>query len=74
LFSSLMSVLGKFISGWSGVVVEAFGYPTFFAYAAATGLPAIFLILYIIRRTERQSGTGSGGPPASGAATVTGAV
>lgn len=74
LFSSLMSVLGKFISGWSGVVVEAFGYPTFFAYAAATGLPAIFLILYIIRRTEGQSGPGSGGPPGSGAATATGAV
>jgi PAT family beta-lactamase induction signal transducer AmpG len=50
LFSSLMSVVGKFISGWSGVVVDAWGYPAFFAYAAATGLPAIMLILYIMRR------------------------
>lgn len=50
LFSSLMSVLGKFISGWSGVVVDAYGYPMFFAYAAGTGVPAILLILFIIRR------------------------
>jgi PAT family beta-lactamase induction signal transducer AmpG len=50
LFSSLMSVVGKFISGWSGVVVEAWGYPVFFFYAASTGIPAILLILYIMNR------------------------
>lgn len=55
LFSSLMSVVGKFISGWSGVVVEAWGYPVFFGYAAATGVPAILLILYIMRRTGPTS-------------------
>jgi len=49
LFSSLMSIVGKFISGWSGVVVEAWGYPMFFFYAASTGVPAILLILYIMR-------------------------
>jgi len=64
LFSSLMSVFGKFISGWSGVIVEAFGYPVFFAYAAATGLPAIMLILYIIRKTESLPPVAVGGPGA----------
>ena len=49
LFSSLMSVVGKFISGWSGVVVEAWGYPTFFIYAAGTGIPAIALVLLVMR-------------------------
>ena len=49
LFSSLMSVVGKFISGWSGVVVEAWGYPTFFIYAACTGIPAILLVLLVMR-------------------------
>ena len=53
LFSSLMSVLGKFISGWSGVVVEAWGYPVFFSYAAATGIPAIFLIIYVMRHEDQ---------------------
>jgi len=54
LFSSLMSVVGKFISGWSGVIVESWGYPLFFAYAAATGLPAVMLILYVMRHVERR--------------------
>lgn len=59
LFSSLMSVLGKTISGWSGVIVDAWGYPVFFAYAAATGLPAILLILFVMRREARMDpGTG----------------
>jgi PAT family beta-lactamase induction signal transducer AmpG len=49
LFSSLMSFVGKFISGWSGVVVEAWGYPTFFVYAACTGIPAILLVLLVMR-------------------------
>jgi len=53
LFSSLMSVVGKFISGWSGVVVEAWGYPVFFFYAASTGVPAILLILYIMSRGQQ---------------------
>jgi len=62
LFSSLMSVVGKFISGWSGVVVEAWGYSMFFVYAAATGVPAILLILYIMRRqrTRQTPPAGSG--------------
>jgi PAT family beta-lactamase induction signal transducer AmpG len=55
LFSSLMSVVGKFISGWSGVVVDAWGYAAFFGYAAATGLPAILLIIYMIRRGDSRA-------------------
>ncbi|MEJ2515729.1 MAG: MFS transporter [Gammaproteobacteria bacterium] len=49
LFSSLMSLVGKTISGWSGVLVDAFGYPLFFVYAAATGIPAILLVLVVMR-------------------------
>ena len=54
LFSSLMSIVGKFISGWSGVVVEAWGYPMFFVYAACTGIPAIILVLLVMRHDSRQ--------------------
>ncbi len=62
LFSSLMSLVGKTISGWSGVFVDAFGYPLFFIYAAATGIPAIILVLVVIR--HRRSAAAES-PPAS---------
>ena len=55
LFSSLMSLVGKAISGWSGVFVDAFGYAWFFVYAAATGIPAIVLVLVVMSR--ERSGT-----------------
>ncbi|MGS2724171.1 AmpG family muropeptide MFS transporter [Porticoccus sp. GXU_MW_L64] len=46
LFSSLMTLPGKFISGFSGVVVDSFGYNSFFLYAAAIGIPAIVLAIW----------------------------
>jgi PAT family beta-lactamase induction signal transducer AmpG len=45
LFSSLMTLPGKVIGGFSGVVVDGFGYVAFFLGAAAIGLPAIALAL-----------------------------
>ena len=47
LFSSLMLLPAKFIGGFSGEVVDAHGYVSFFIYTAALGLPAIALILYL---------------------------
>jgi len=47
LFSSLMLLPAKFIGGFSGEVVDASGYVSFFVYTAALGLPAIALILYL---------------------------
>lgn len=47
LFSSLMTFFGKLIAGYSGEVQEAIGWTGFFIYAAATGIPAIILALYI---------------------------
>jgi len=49
LFSSLMTLPGKFIGGFSGVVVDATSYAEFFVYAAVVGLPAIFLVVYLMR-------------------------
>jgi PAT family beta-lactamase induction signal transducer AmpG len=51
LFSSLMTLPGKFLSGFGGMVVAAQGYPTFFVAASALGLPAILLALWIHRRS-----------------------
>ncbi len=53
LFSSLMLLPAKFIGGFSGDVVDAQGYVFFFIYSAMLGLPAILLILYLMRRNRR---------------------
>ena len=49
LFSSLMTLPGKFLGGFSGVVVEWQGYPAFFTLAAIMGLPASALALWVAR-------------------------
>ena len=51
LFSSLMSLLPKFIAGWSGAFIDQTSYPTFFYTCALLGLPAIGLILWLRRLT-----------------------
>ncbi|MBV1880061.1 MAG: MFS transporter [Pseudomonadales bacterium] len=50
LFSSLMTLPGKVISGFSGMVVDYSGYVTFFIYAASVGIPAILLVLLLIKK------------------------
>lgn len=54
LFSSLMTLPGKFISGFSGIVVEGQGYFVFFIVAAMLGIPAILLVLWLSRQKEMQ--------------------
>ncbi len=49
LFSSLMTLPGKFIGGFSGEVVEALGYHSFFLYAAVLGIPAMLLVIWVGR-------------------------
>lgn len=49
LFSSLMLLPAKFLGGFTGSVVEAYGYVPFFFYTAALGLPAIVLIRMLAR-------------------------
>ena len=65
LFSSLMTLPGKFMSGFSGFVVDSYGYFTFFLSAAALGLPAILLIWFYFKNqkntTSKLSSDGSCG-------------
>jgi len=56
LFSSLMTLPAKILGGYSGMVVDATGYASFFLYAGLLGLPAILLALYLGNRQQ---------PPAS---------
>jgi len=53
LFSSLMTLPGKFFSGFSGVIVDASNYSTFFLYAACMGIPAIVLAWLVWQRAEQ---------------------
>jgi PAT family beta-lactamase induction signal transducer AmpG len=50
LFSSLMTLPAKFVGGFSGIVVDATGYATFFLYAGLLGIPAILLVTVLMYR------------------------
>jgi len=61
LLSSFYALLGKFLKGFSGVVVESLqqghdlmiAYALFFAGTAAVGIPAVFLCWLLDRRNRR---------------------
>ncbi|HRN82863.1 MAG TPA: AmpG family muropeptide MFS transporter, partial [Nitrosomonas europaea] len=44
LFSSIMLLLPKFIAGFSGEFVDAYGYATFFTGTALLGVPVLVLV------------------------------
>lgn len=52
LFTSLMTLPGKFLGGPSGWMVDQAGYVFFFFYASALGIPAMLLVIYL---TQRQA-------------------
>ncbi|TAG35497.1 MAG: AmpG family muropeptide MFS transporter [Polaromonas sp.] len=56
LFSSMMMLLPKFLAGYSGKYVDAFGYSHFFTATALLGLPVLVLV-WLASRTQapRQS-------------------
>lgn len=49
LFSSMMLLLPKFLAGYSGVYVDAFGYASFFTGTALLGIPVIVLLWFAAR-------------------------
>jgi len=55
LFSSLFTLAGKFLGGFSGIIVDATSYQAFFIYAATLGLPAILLVLFLMYRDARAA-------------------
>lgn len=57
LFSSLMTLPGKFISGFSGIAVSALGYFQFFVGSALLGIPAILLTIWAIRQANGLGST-----------------
>ena len=49
LFSSVMLIIPKFLAGFSGFVVDAVGYSTFFSLTALLGVPVVLLVLTVMR-------------------------
>lgn len=52
IFSSIMVLLPKFVSGFSGDFVNVFGYANFFVATALLGVPVIFLVHLASRANE----------------------
>lgn len=50
LFSSIMTLLPKFLSGFSGEIVKSEGYVNFFILASMIGIPTILLIIALIMK------------------------
>jgi len=55
LFSSLMTLPAKFLGGFAGIVVDTSGYASFFLYAGLLGIPAILLVIFLMKFTLPQS-------------------
>ena len=54
LFSSFMSLPGKILAGFSGIIVDSYGYVSFFTYSSLMGIPAIILVLFLMNYQFRQ--------------------
>ncbi|MBE8215777.1 MAG: AmpG family muropeptide MFS transporter [Endozoicomonadaceae bacterium] len=58
LFSSIMLIIPKFISGFSGLFVDHFGYVLFFIASGLIGFPVLWLI-YIVDKQIKNNKTQS---------------
>jgi MFS transporter, PAT family, beta-lactamase induction signal transducer AmpG len=59
LFSSMMLLLPKFLAGYSGKYVDAFGYIDFFTATAMLGMPVLILV-WLAGRIQPAESTQSG--------------
>ena len=55
LFGTLWSLPAKSIASQWGRIVDAWGYPPFFIYTAAMGLPALLLVIWMIRSETKST-------------------
>ncbi|MEX0871947.1 MAG: MFS transporter [Aquisalimonadaceae bacterium] len=70
LFSSIMTLPGQFLGGFTGVMAEHLGWFWFFVSSAAIGIPAIVLALVLMRiaHPDRMPQPGKADEGANGAA------
>ncbi|WP_051083874.1 AmpG family muropeptide MFS transporter [Dasania marina] len=55
LFSSIMTLPGKSLSGFSGLIIDISSYQSFFMYAAVMGIPAIILAVIVMRHDRARN-------------------
>ena len=55
LFSSFYALPGKLLMGGSGWVVDQIGWPGFFLYTSALGVPALILLYFLMRAEPANS-------------------
>jgi PAT family beta-lactamase induction signal transducer AmpG len=53
LFSSLMTLFPKIISGFSGMIVDHTSYIFFFIYASTLGVPVIIMVIWLMNKTRK---------------------
>lgn len=58
LFSSLMTLPAKLLGGFSGIIVDGYGYQSFFIYASILGLPAIILVTVLMYYQTQNNTSG----------------
>ncbi len=56
IFSSIMTLMPKLIGGYSGSLVTAFGYKSFFMMTAVMGIPVLGLVWLVRRTMARREG------------------
>ena len=54
LFSSFYAIPGRTLSGFSGLIAEDHGFPAFFLYTAAIGIPTVVLVLVLMAVMRRR--------------------
>lgn len=52
IFSSLMTLLPKVLGGYSGTIVDKMGYPFFFIFTFAIGIPILGLIYWVDKKMD----------------------
>ena len=57
LFGTLWSLPAKTLAGFSGDIADALGYGRFFVYTAVLSVPAMLLVLWLMRASDDGSGS-----------------
>jgi PAT family beta-lactamase induction signal transducer AmpG len=57
LFSSLYSLPGTILKGFSGFIVNHTGFPLFFTYTASMSIPGLILLFFLVRKQAQTAAT-----------------